>query len=822
MRKQNAWIEIFQWKEEEFKTRFEKDGYNWEEIKKKLENIERDEEIENRLNSLQWKTEDYYDYLKWLLEKQKIETKSEQISEEDSNKENNEDLQLKAEKAIIEKAKKSNNPIWKWIAEALEGFIPNKEDNFFEKFYKPILFWAGISFLWFFGFDVKKEIEELWKKWKEFANNLTGEIKNISEKKISENKKDENNFEKAKEISYKWYEKTWIFVLKTFMMEKNESQDFTDLFSKFSEKKYSDLQESFNLMVDSDWKMKEVEVEKFKAKNTWLKNYPTKDIFNVLNLFLSSKTTNIIFRDRLSTEKVKNIFEKVKQEKLEKILWKEVYENLKKNSYDLKNQSLKTIVTMLWLSYEWFIWANIIHWLQAGKDLFAEIFFSGENNFFENLKTDIEERKENLLPAKAIEILLSGSGINMWWAQKVDIQLSDLDLSSLNEIEKEKFSKFMDFKNEFLKEFRNPKSSFSLWLPDFRENFDKVINLREIIYLYFVCNWEKSFLKWWDILVKSGIYAWVYKLLEWDTKTSNFAWRYVAAITDSIRDDSEYFTKEEKLFLNILFYKITGVLLNPYLETAKQIEWWINQTIANWLIEKWFPKEYSNELAYLLEWAWWILSFFVLKRLRLLRFMIIPLTWWILYLLTQWYREWVLKDKISKEQFEQIKNVFNQFLGEVKPSVNMNWKTIEIDSIETYEKAQKNTEEVVKEQSTFDYAFIENWELKKVKEKPINWLFIEYNSTGYNIFYKWEKYKIKNTSKILEITDFAGIELQKKFINPEIKNSWIKFWIWANYFEIAYYDIEKAFKTDSDEKWNYLLFKRWNFEADVILEKVKM
>ena len=74
-------IDIFKWREAEFQKKFEENGYNWLDVKSRLEKISESEKIDKKLEDLQWRVEDYYEYLVSLYEKAKKEEDWDKIEE---------------------------------------------------------------------------------------------------------------------------------------------------------------------------------------------------------------------------------------------------------------------------------------------------------------------------------------------------------------------------------------------------------------------------------------------------------------------------------------------------------------------------------------------------------------------------------------------------------------------------------------------------------------------------------------------------------------------------------------------------------------------
>lgn len=879
--------EIFKWKENEIKQEFEKKWYDWEKVKSELEKIEKKEEIDKKLTELEGKTEDYVNYLEWLLKDKEKLKKS-----EPEKKWIVEKAVETGKKSVIEEAEKKWGFYWKIAKFFLEWTDEKENDTFFKKVWNGMKVWIWMAILWFFGIkwistlaeskkeEVKQSVSNAVTTWKEAvvstAENFGDSVKTAVTDKVDEVKSavtykvDEvktavtDKVDEGKEI-VSWvpekvsevvsenmknkYSSIWLSVLKTFSLHTEDiskNTDTTYLFSKFSNKTFSELENDFKLM-DNSWKMNEDWVSEFISKNPGLEEFKDKkqDIYTLLKILLNQKTTWIIFRDNLNQAKIQNLISELWKTKVDNILWEWKFDEIKSKNFDFTNLDMKTNVTLIWLSFGWFVSSSLIEWFESGKNFFYDSLF-WNSNIFTEVKEEFEIRKSNLLPPKVLStIIWENSSISqLWWFERL-VQLDkDIKVENLNPEEKEKLEKFLSFKNTVVSELTNENSKFSLWLwIDFVNSVKEIISLKEIIYLYITFDWKSDFLNTSDPSKSGLVYAWLAKSFESNKKTENFFWRYISKIKENI-DSWDFFTEEQKLFYDIIMSKAISNWTHIVEKLATQIEWYSRQFLIWQLENMWVPSKYSNELAISIEWAGWILSFFILRKFKKLLLPVGSILWWYLLLFVISLKNDYEKYWLSKENYASVRELTNVALKETNIEVEIkdkNWRKAKIiwDSLETIEQAQENVQAVIEKQiKTTAYILLKDWSIRAVtnyKENNYNpkWLYIKifpWIIWDYSFEFNWKSYKIdydiywdlKNLNPFdwKEKIDFSKFENNFSESNNETEKSLV-FWKWSNQKSFTFMEIAKAF-SKKPKKTTFLEFEKSHYELwdNIILKEI--
>lgn len=860
--------EIFRWKENEIKQEFEKKWYDWEKVKTELESIEKREEVDNKLSELEWKIDDYVNYLEWLLKDKekfkKVEKEKKWLVEKavDSWK-----------KAVIEEAEKKWGFYGKIAKFFLEWTEENKDDWLWKKIWNWIKVWIWMAILWFLWIkwvsalseakkeEFKESVSNNINSWKDIVtntisswvdsvkdagNNLTEWLKETWNN-IVDNWKNILNWtkEKAKEtVSENMknkYSSIWLSILKTFSIHTediSENTDTTYLFSKFSHKTFTELENDFKLMDDS-WKMKEAWVTEFISKNPDLKEFENKkwDIYNFMKILLNQKTTWIIFRDNLNPAKIENLISEFWKEKIDNILWEGKFDEIKLKNFDFTKLDMKTNITLVWLSFSWFVSSSFIEWFESWKNFFYDSLF-WPSNIFTEVKEEFETRKSNLLPSKVLwAIIWENSSISqIWWFEKVNVKFEDLKTENLNDEEKEKLKKFLSFRDEVVWELVNEKSRFALWLwTDFVTNLKEIISLKEIIYLYVTFDGKSDFLKTSDPSKSGLVYVWLAKSFESNKKTENFFWRYASKIKENI-DNWEFFTEEQKLFYDIIMNKTISGWTHKVEKRASQIEWYSRQFLI-WQLEKaWFSKENSNNLAIVIEWLGWFLALLTISKFKKLLLPLWSILGWYFVLFIISMKNDYHKYNLTKENYQSVRKVTNEILKNNNFEVNLKDKTwaewtIIWDSLETVEKAQENVQEVIKEQidtsayilwkdwkiyPVYNYKSKENYNPKAFYLKSYPWINWDYS---FEIW--WKSYKIDydiywKMKSLNPFDDNKKIDFSK-FNNKDEQS--LTFWLWSNQKTFKFIEIANAFNNQPKkttqlnqeeahyELWNNIILK---------------
>lgn len=858
-------IDIFKWREAEFQKKFEENGYNWLDVKSRLEKISESEKIDKKLEDLQWRVEDYYEYLVSLYEKAKKEEIEENQVSNDKQEEKTElstDELVDKYKKVIEENETYKNvskmPVIWWIVSSLvdsavdtykEQTEVNENDNFFDKMIKNVKKWFAwliLGFFWVQKFDdFAKDGKNLVEKWKDLAVNLSEKGKDALK----------NAKETAKEKAEELWEfiqpnyTIWFTLLRTFSKEKFEDQDPKNLISKFYDKEgksYNDLAEEFKKMRDLNWNMKLDEVRKFKENNPGLKenNYSESDIFNSLKMIYNSESTRIILKE-LTPDNIKKVLEKQGEEKFKWIFWEESFENLKKNNFDFRVLSLKNVIVLLGLTYNWMAWISLLNWFEDTKEFVWDFLF-WESKILEDVKKlqwELQERKENLLPIKVFDFLKWDWGVNMWWESELNSLVENYNYKNkekyknLSDIEKEKTDKFFDFTKKVLEEFRNPNSKYSLWLPEFTNNFNKVINLRQISYLYIVFDWKTGFLTWNNSFQKSLVYGWIYKMFENGKDTLDFSAQYASVLAqESLNEKEDYFTKDEKVLIWVVRDKLIKKAWNEYIDIYKKGHWLLKSALPNSI-----PENEKNYIAYVIEaFAWYavgkiafsrippIFKFIFTKKIILATAAIFAVS----------YNDSLVQKMFNKDTFEQVKDYFNKFLWQEKLVMkeNINWKEEEIviSSTDDYLKYNKDPQKFLEEQKSREKTYsINSWEKSAeiVWDKLWEWIYVKTTSTWpvfvkdlkeYEIWFKYIVDIVENYNPLFSIKNVNWAPIN--FWNYELKDDWVIFpqengWV----LKIEFQEITQALrgkpKNDFGPKFYPLKNNDWN--GNLVLKEKK-
>ena len=369
--------ELYKWKESELKAKFKQDWYNWETVKKQLDSIEISEEIDKNLSKLEKNTDDYYKYLKGLIDKQGNSLETSESKENVASIQENQTKSLQAnvteavndvkqsaeqatisawEKAIMEKAEKLKNIplIWGMLYDMAWDLVSNvrsdleekpENSNFWEKFKRKLKIWFATFVLWIFWIkwvkeqitqsveqassQVKDVADSVW----ETANNVVEEVKeedtNKPEKSEQINEKKEGN-EKMWKINYAGFK-----LLLELSWEKYNKQnssiyiadwlkDFT--YEEFLEKKSED-----------DFKNKVI--EKWRWENLDLDG----QYREVTNAFASKKVQDLL-RIWLNWEMLRKILKWVNWDKINNKLKEKFWEDRFNEIYEMSTKEKSVVI----------------------------------------------------------------------------------------------------------------------------------------------------------------------------------------------------------------------------------------------------------------------------------------------------------------------------------------------------------------------------------------------------------------------------------------------------------------------------------------------
>lgn len=608
-------IELFKSKEKksQLKERFEKEGYNWKEVKEKLEIISKKEEIDKKLDELQWNIDENYNYLKWLLEKYKDDFDWKE-SLLDTAKKSVED-KIEAEKSKLKEKllqKTKDIPIiwWllykalKWVDESKEE---KTEDWFFEKTKKSFFWWLWGSLLsifgWFIAYDnYKEEIERLWSK-------LWDELKKWFDSMVWKT-------EKKPDLWKVWEVPETSFVEPT--VEKKETKEEEKGLKENIDKIFYPAW--FRLIISLSWEklIKEVSVWKIseglsevsyndfldKAKNQDFKdnilweekeNQLLKDQYDKVYESLSSKNTKDLLRIGLKAEIVEKILlwkDKNKENiKIKNEIWEErfteILDSIKNNNFDYKKLKIKELSILYLHTIPVFTsWA--LSWVADELNIFAHDIIW----WWSELKDTLESSKWDFFSKNLLEKLLPTKTEIIW--KDLDSLIAELKI--VDKKDKEDLEKLVVFKNEvFTEKFLNNKK---LMLDDNTKNIlSRKMDYKHIIALYGIMWWNSNLDELSPINMPI-VLALLYNIIKsWnnfsDSMTaSNYIKNYVknSLLPDNWKD---IFTEDEKTVMKIYGKKLLDIFIISYLE--KFYSW-------TWLVTN---KEWLRDAA-LISWASWV------------------------------------------------------------------------------------------------------------------------------------------------------------------------------------------------------------------------
>lgn len=638
-------VELFENKEKEtqLRERFEKDWYNWEEVKEKLEKIRQKEEIDKNLSKLEWSVEENYKYIKSLLEKYKDELDLQESLKDKAKTSLDEKIEEEKDKLkekLLQKTKDIPIIWWllykalKWIDKSKEE---KKDDWFWEKTKKWFFWWLWWTILtifwWFIAYDkYKEEVENVaWKLWEsiaEWVDKVKTVVSSSDEKQqefwekakidTSENQAEwDETKEKVKEEFNKLMYPAWFRFIISLSWEKLISEISPTEIWKWLENI------SYKEFLDK-WKNKD-----FKDKVLWKEkdNEQLKKQYDKVFLALSSKNTKDLFRIWLKAETVEKILLwknknkeniKIKNEIWEEKFWK-ILKSIDNNTFDYKDLSIKELSILYLHTIPVFTsWA--ISWMADELNLFAhEIIW-----WWSELKELLDNQKEDFFSKNLIWKIVP---------KKTEIKLKNLDeliiyLDIIDEKDKQDLEKLFNFKNEiFSDKFLANKK---LLLDDeTKKILERKLDYKYIIALYAIMWWDSNL----DNLSPVNIpilLALIYNIIKsWNTLSdsmlaSNYIKKYVQK---SLLPETwkEIFSEDEKIVMRIYgknlldifissylgkFYSWTGLLTNKESLGKTAIATWTSWLALRYIWVKWTKRAIKAwNLPFLSKYVkrlWWL------------------------------------------------------------------------------------------------------------------------------------------------------------------------------------------------------------------------
>ncbi|MBB1565234.1 hypothetical protein HG430_004290 [Candidatus Gracilibacteria bacterium] len=595
--------ELYKGKESELKAKFKQDGYNWETVKKQLDSIEISEEIDKNLSKLEKNTDDYYKYLKGLIDKQGNSLETSESKENVASIQENQTKSLQAnvteavndvkqsaeqatisagEKAIMEKAEKLKNiPLIGGMLYDMAGDLVSnvrsdleekpENSNFWEKFKRKLKIGFATFVLGIFGIKGVKEqitqsVEQASSQVKdvadsvgETANNVVEEVKeedtNKPEKSEQINEKKEGN-EKMGKINYAGFK-----LLLELSGEKYNKQnssiyiadglkDFT--YEEFLEKKSED-----------DFKNKVI--EKGRGENLDLDG----QYREVTNAFASKKVQDLL-RIGLNGEMLRKILKGVNGDKINNKLkekfgenrFNEIYEMSTKEDFDYKKLTIGEL-SILYLYTAPVLFNGGVKYAVSGITELTSAF----PEFIEEVK-GIIGGEEDYFSKELNEALVKGGRELV--GKDIDLETA-VSKMEIKEEDKKDFEKVFNFGNKINELVGEQGLKLE---PDELKLFNDNLSYKEIYALYLITGGELEIKKMSGLTLVSLIGA-VSSIvgqqndLEHGLKEYGIVRRYLKSF---VSEGKDIFTDDQKTVLLIYAEKALEIEANS-----------VKKYIAKWL-----------------------------------------------------------------------------------------------------------------------------------------------------------------------------------------------------------------------------------------------
>lgn len=582
--------EIYKWKETELKTRFEKSGYDWESVKSQLEKIELSEEIDSKLSELEGNTEDYYNYLKWLIDKQAAEN---QVDSKNA-------VISSWEKLLLEKVEwlKKTPIIW-WALhdlaqDLISDFKTNLEekstDSWWDKFVKKMKIWFWTFILWLFGVKIS---EDMFKK-----PSLSVELPNNPivnwDKVESQTTNDENNIKEGDNVDIKDEEKEGSDVLAEKINEAKEVSAISKYWLWFNVLLWLSG-EKYEKWISKSEYMDRLKDEKYlnllenKWNNLWnFDNNVLDENFPWIINWLLSQNTQDLLRIWLKWEVVKKIltwdkFDK-ENEKIKNELWEERFQEILKmiesKEYDYKKLTIKELSIFYVYTMPVFLHWSLVSTISSFKEYLPD---SIQPIIWDQESEDMFFSKELI------------KKITPWWKEKISENksklLSELNLSDENDIKD--FEKLYFFKDYILWSFLDEKA-LNLWVKE-KNIIKEEINYRWIAVLYSIMWWKRLS----DVNPSNLpiIILTIYEIIKNNNNSEsyNIAWKYINRYMENFVSDTEVLSLDQKTVFKIYWKWFLKMQFNKTRNWISETLWqiWISTddfmkySIITWWTAAW-------------------------------------------------------------------------------------------------------------------------------------------------------------------------------------------------------------------------------------------
>ncbi len=694
--------------------------------------------------------------------------------------------------------------IWTWLFDWVEEMKNEKDKGFFDKIWIKI--WTAVlgAFLW------KKMMDGYKDKLNDLKNNtLTYDSEKLelkakwlvqsADQKLTKTKQvvslPEDKKENVEKLKVKVLKKSGFNILKWFswvdLKTNSESNNIVEIFES---EKQSTIQKILAKCIDSDWKKIDSEIEKLKEKYWRNWKFSWKEIFNTLSV-LWNDYVNIIYKQRLNPENLNKMFVKEWKiiKKYKKLFTSSEINALEKWKLNFRDLKVSTISILISLSFSSFM----MNWINELWKLWIDAFnyITEDWNLDEELKKELEERKENLIPKEFISLDIATT-----WKSSLDISITSLEnkteFKKLSKEKQDKIRKLIIFKNDFLEKIHSDEI-FNLRINNFKENFEN-LNLKNLIFLYTLLDWNINIAK--DVISKSVYYSWLLNVSDNKSLDNDFHWNIEKELYKIVTDekDTAILSKEDKNIIIVVLWDVLGIWLWFW---EKHISKNLN-TISIPLaveLEKIVPKEYSLKIAIALEswlafWIWFLIRKSFFWKALMLSWAGIPI---INFLVVKYWTS-TIKEKIWDSMYKEL----NKYVEWREKEIKVNWenKKVPVDTMEDLEAIKENPAEYIKKQQEVTKMnvtdkWVETIDSKKKIFNLENWekLWLEYSKEKWLVFeYNWEKfvidtlwYSILEDKKRVDFIEWKDVLLTTVDLDKVEKEWKIIIWKWENTIEIT-------------------------------------
>ncbi|PZM85003.1 hypothetical protein DLH72_02490 [Candidatus Gracilibacteria bacterium] len=560
--------EIYKGKETELKTRFEKSGYDWESVKSQLEKIELSEEIDSKLSELEGNTEDYYNYLKGLIDKQAAEN---QVDSENAVISSGEKLLLEQ----VEGLKKTpiiGGALHDLAQDLISDFKSNLEekstDSWWDKFVKKMKIGFGTFILGIFGVKISEDMFKKPSSPVELSNDTSVNLGKTGKETTNE----DNSTKKGDNVDIKDKEKEGSEVLAEKINETKEVSaiskyglGFNVLLGLSGEKYEKGISKSEYMDRLKDEKYLNLLENKGNNLGNFDNNVLDENFPGIINGLLSQNTQDLL-RIGLKGEVVKKILtgdkfdkenEKIKNE-LGEERFQEILKMIESKEYDYKKLTIKELSIFYVYTMPVFLHGSLVSTISSFKEYLPD-----------SIQPIIgDQESEDMFFSK--ELIKK---ITPWGKEKISENksklLSELNLSDENDIKD--FEKLYFFKDYILGSFLDEKA-LNLGIKE-KNIIKEEINYRWIAVLYSIMGGKRLS----DVNPSNLpiIILTIYEIIKNNNNSEsyNIAGKYINRYMENFVSDTEVLSLDQKTVFKIYG---KGFLKMQFNKTRN----WISETLG--------------------------------------------------------------------------------------------------------------------------------------------------------------------------------------------------------------------------------------------------